>query len=247
MSRRESGARGKAPAAGGEGQSPSGLGRAVFIDRDGTISEEVGYVNHVSRYRVFPFAARAVRLLNESGWLAVLVTNQAGVARGYFKEELIGEVHALLARELGREGARLDAVYYCPHHPSVGEPPYRLACDCRKPRPGLIRRAAADLGLDLSRCWMIGDRYSDTELARNAGTRAGLVLTGYGRGELEHQSHLWAHRPDLVAENLLEAVKRIVGSEEANPPGARDGEAHRAGAGDSLRPSVGTHGREADS
>jgi D-glycero-D-manno-heptose 1,7-bisphosphate phosphatase len=192
----------------------SGARRAVFMDRDGTISEEVGYVNHVSRYRVFPFAAEAVRALNDAGWLAILVTNQAGVARGYFKEELIGEVHGVLAEELERGGARLDAVYYCPHHPFVGEPPYRFDCDCRKPRPGLLLRAADELGLDLSRCWMVGDRYSDTELARNAGARSALVLTGYGRGELEHQSQAWPHRPDLVAENLLEAVKKIVTSEE---------------------------------
>ncbi len=192
----------------------SGARRAVFMDRDGAISEEVGYVNHVSRYRVFPFAAEAVRALNEAGWLAVLVTNQAGVARGYFKEELIDEVHKVLAWELEREGARLDAVYYCPHNPTVGEPPYRIDCDCRKPRPGLLLRAADDLNLDLSRCWMVGDRYSDTQLARNAGARSALVLTGYGRGELEHQSHAWPHRPDLVAENLLEAVKKIVTSDE---------------------------------
>jgi D-glycero-D-manno-heptose 1,7-bisphosphate phosphatase len=170
------------------------------MDRDGTISEEVGYVNHVSRYRVFPFAAEAVRTLNEAGWLAVLVTNQAGVARGYFREELIGEVHKVLAAELERGGARLDAVYYCPHHPSVGEPPYRFDCDCRKPRPGLLLRAADELGLDLSRCWMVGD----------AGAHSALVLTGYGRGELEHQSDAWPRRPELIAENLLEAVKKIV-------------------------------------
>ena len=189
----------------------SGKRPAVFIDRDGTISEEVGYVNHVSRYRVFPFAAEAIRTLNEAGWLAVLVTNQAGVARGYFEEELIGRVHGRLAAELERGGARLDAVYYCPHHPSVGEPPYRLDCDCRKPRPGLIRRAAEELDVDLRRSWMVGDRYSDTELARNAGVRAAFVLTGYGRGEYEHQGHAWKHRPDLVAEDLLEAVKEIIG------------------------------------
>jgi len=193
----------------------SGTRRAVFIDRDGTISEEVGYVNHVSRYRVFPFAAEAVRTLNEAGWLAVLVTNQAGVARGYFAEEMIGAVHGVLAAELERGGARLDAVYYCPHHPTVGEPPYRLDCDCRKPRPGLIRRAAAELGLDLARCWMVGDRHSDTELARNAGVRSAFVLSGYGRGELEHQSQAWQHRPDLVAENLLEAVRKIVEESDA--------------------------------
>jgi D-glycero-D-manno-heptose 1,7-bisphosphate phosphatase len=184
--------------------------RAVFIDRDGTISEEVGYVNHPSRYRVFPYAAEAIKRLNEAGWLAVLVTNQAGVARGYFTEDVIGAVHTLLAQELERGGARLDAIYYCPHHPSVGEPPYRFDCDCRKPRPGLIRRAAADLDIDLATSWMVGDRYGDTELARNAGTRAALVLSGYGRGEWEYQRAAWRHQPDLVAENLLEAVEKII-------------------------------------
>jgi D-glycero-D-manno-heptose 1,7-bisphosphate phosphatase len=183
--------------------------RAVFIDRDGTISEEVGYVNHPSRYRVFPYAAEAIKQLNEAGWLAVLITNQAGVARGYFTEDVIGAVHTLLAQELERGGARLDAIYYCPHHPSVGEPPYRLDCDCRKPRPGLIRRAADELDIDLAASWMVGDRYSDTELARNAGTRAALVLSGYGRGEWEYQRGAWRHQPDLVAENLLEAVRTI--------------------------------------
>ncbi|MGB8507029.1 MAG: HAD family hydrolase [Pyrinomonadaceae bacterium] len=184
--------------------------RAVFIDRDGTISEEVGYVNHVSRYRVFPYAAEALRLLREAGWLAILVTNQAGVARGYFNEEMIGQVHNQLAHVLEEGGARLDAIYYCPHHPTVGEPPYRSTCDCRKPKPGLIRRAAEDFQLELSRCWMVGDRYSDTELARNAGVRAAFVLSGYGRGEWEHQRAAWTHQPDLVAENLLEAARAII-------------------------------------
>ncbi len=189
---------------------------AVFIDRDGTISEEVGYVNHPSRYRVFPYAAEAIRTITDAGWLAVLVTNQAGVARGYFAEDLITEVHSALARELERGGARLDAVYYCPHHPSVGEPPYRLDCDCRKPRPGLIRRAADELNVDLAASWMIGDRYGDVELARNAGLRSAFVLSGYGRGEWEYQRTRWPRQPDLVAEDLLEAVGKILkaGEEE---------------------------------
>lgn len=184
--------------------------RAVFIDRDGTVSDEVGYVNHPARYRVFPFAAEAIKLLNEAGWLAVLVTNQAGVARGYFKEEVIGAVHTLLQTELERGGAHLDAIYYCPHHPSVGDVPYRLDCDCRKPKPGLIKRAAAEFEIDLANSWMVGDRYSDTELARNAGVRSALVLTGYGRGEWEYQREAWACEPDLVAENLVEAVREIL-------------------------------------
>jgi D-glycero-D-manno-heptose 1,7-bisphosphate phosphatase len=184
--------------------------RAVFMDRDGTISEEVGYVNHPARYRVFPYAGEAVRLLNEAGWLAILVTNQAGVARGYFTEDLIGAVHGVLEEGLRRDGARLDAIYYCAHHPSVGEPPYRYDCDCRKPRPGLILRAARDFRIDLDRSWMIGDRYSDVELARRAGVRAAFVLSGYGRGEWEYQRQTWKSEPDLIAENLLEAVQAIL-------------------------------------
>jgi D-glycero-D-manno-heptose 1,7-bisphosphate phosphatase len=188
--------------------------RAVFMDRDGTISEEVGYINHPSRYRVFRYAAEAVRLLNESGWLAILVTNQAGVARGYFTEDLIAAVHDVLKLELEHDGARLDAIYYCAHHPSVGELPYRFDCDCRKPKPGLIIRAAADFDIDLTQSWMIGDRHSDIELARNAGVHAAFVLSGYGRGEWEYQRATWKHEPDLMAEDLLEAVKRIVMSDE---------------------------------
>jgi D-glycero-D-manno-heptose 1,7-bisphosphate phosphatase len=184
--------------------------RAVFIDRDGTISEEVGYINHVSRFRLFPYAASAIKHLNENGWLAIVITNQAGVARGYFSEDTIQTVHAAMTKELESSGARLDAIYYCAHHPSVGEPPYRLDCDCRKPKPGLISRAAKDFDIDLEESWMVGDRYSDMELARNAGVKSMLVMSGYGRGEWEHQRAGWTEQPDLVAGDLLEAVRLIV-------------------------------------
>ena len=189
--------------------------RAVFIDRDGTISEEVGYINHPSRFRVFPYAAAAIKHLNENSWLAIVVTNQAGVARGYFKEEMVKTVHADMTSELERQGARLDAVYYCAHHPSVGEPPYRFDCDCRKPKPGLITRAVKDFDIDIAGSWMVGDRYSDVELARNAGVQSMFVLSGYGRGEWEHQRQSWTVQPDLVAEDLLEAVRMIVGKDRA--------------------------------
>ena len=183
---------------------------AVFIDRDGTISEEVGYINHPSRFHVFSYSAPAIKLLNENGWLAVVVTNQAGVARGYFSEEMIKSVHEQLQQDLENNGARLDAIYYCAHHPSVGEPPYRLDCDCRKPKPGLIRQAVAELGIDLEKSWMVGDRYSDVELARNAGVHSAFVMSGYGPGEWEHQRGSWKYQPDLIAENLLEAVAAII-------------------------------------
>ena len=184
--------------------------RAVFIDRDGTISEEVGYINNPSRFRLFPFAADAVKHLHDSGWLAILVTKQAGVARGYFSEEMIQIVHGAMTANLESNGAKLDAIYYCAHHPSVGEPPFRLDCDCRKPKPGLVTRAAQDFEIDINESWMVGDRYSDIELARNAGLKSAFVLSGYGRGEWEHQSAGWTRKPDLVADNLLEAVHLIV-------------------------------------
>jgi D-glycero-D-manno-heptose 1,7-bisphosphate phosphatase len=180
------------------------------MDRDGTLSHEVGYINHVSRFRLYPWAIDAVRLVNRAGWLAVVVTNQAGVARGYFPETVVHEVHARLRQAMEEGGARLDGVYACLHHPSVGEPPYRLDCDCRKPRPGLLRRAEAELGADLARSWVVGDRKGDLELAWHVAARGALVKSGYGLGELVHHAPRWRRPPDLVAEHLLEAVERIL-------------------------------------
>ena len=183
---------------------------AIFMDRDGTLSHEVGYVNHVSRFRLYPWAVEAVRLVNRSGFLAVVITNQAGVARGYFPESVIHEVHAALNAFMEAGGARLDGVYYCPHHPSAGEPPYRKDCDCRKPKPGLLRQAEADLGADLSRSFVVGDRLGDLELAWAVGASGVLVRSGYGLGELTYHAPSWPRQPDLVADHLLEAVERIV-------------------------------------
>lgn len=188
---------------------------AIFMDRDGTLSHEVGYVNHPSRFRIYPWTLAAVRAINRASWLAVVVTNQAGVARGYFPESVFDEVQGRLRGEVEAGGGRFDAVYACLHHPSVGEPPYREHCDCRKPRPGLLHRAEKELGADLRRSWVIGDRYSDVQLAWNVGAQGALVKSGYGLGELTYLSPGWAKQPDLVAENLLEAVERILGRETA--------------------------------
>jgi D-glycero-D-manno-heptose 1,7-bisphosphate phosphatase len=189
--------------------------KAIFIDRDGTLSEEVGYVNHLSRFRLFPFAVDAVRLVNRSPLAAVLVTNQAGVARGYFEESMVHAVHAEVAKAMEKGGARLDGVYYCPHHPTAGEPPYRDDCACRKPKPGLLHRAAEDLGLDLAGSYVVGDRRGDLELAWTVGATGVLVKTGYGRGELEHHAPRWPRPPDMVADDLLGAVVAILAREGA--------------------------------
>lgn len=190
--------------------APGNSAPAIFMDRDGTLSHEVGYVNHVSRFRLYPWAVEAVRLVNRNGFLAVVITNQAGVARGYFHESVIHEVHAALNASMEAGGARLDGVYYCPHHPSAGEPPYRKDCDCRKPKPGLLRRAEAELGVDLSRSFVVGDRLGDLELAWAAGATGVLVRSGYGLGELTYHAPSWPRQPELVADHLLEAVERIV-------------------------------------
>ena len=186
---------------------------AIFMDRDGTLSHEVGYVNHPTRLRLYPWSVDAVRAVNKAGWLAVVVTNQAGIARGYFPPSVLEEVQQALVDQVAAGGGRFDAVYACVHHPTVGKPPYRADCDCRKPRPGLLRRAEEELGVDLSRSWVIGDRHSDLVLAWNVGARGALVKTGYGLGEIQHLAPGWSRPPDLVAENLLEAVESILSGE----------------------------------
>ena len=138
---------------------------------------------------------------------------------------MIQTVHAAMTADLESNGAKLDAIYYCAHHPSVGEPPYRFDCDCRKPKPGLISRAAHDFDVDLNKSWMVGDRYSDIELARNAGLKSAFVLSGYGRGEWEHHRVTWTQQPDLVAENLLDAVHLIVGKSLWTGPARLSGNA----------------------
>lgn len=184
---------------------------AFFLDRDGTVAEEVGYMNHVTRFRLYPFAAEAIRKIREAGYAAVIITNQAGVARGYFPEELIQTVHDKMVRELSASGARLDGVYYCPHHPKVGEPPYRKKCNCRKPRPGMIEQAVRELDITLDGSVVVGDRYTEIQMAHDLGLKGALVLTGYGRGDYEFQSKRWPRPPDWVAEDLLDAVKKIIG------------------------------------
>jgi len=192
--------------------------RAIFLDRDGTVSYEVGYMNHVSRLKVMPESAEAIRWINGSGFKAVLVTNQSGVARGYFAEPLIHQVHDSLSRQLAEKGARLDGIYYCPHHPREGEAPWRRECECRKPATGMLERACSELGLEMQGSYMVGDTMTDLRTARNAGVTGILVLTGYGQGEFDHRSHHWPFRPDHIAADLRDAVRWILQREGMPAP-----------------------------
>lgn len=153
---------------------------AVFLDRDGVLVVEAEYLSAVEQVRLVPGAAAAVRRLNDAGWPVVVVTNQSGVARGYFPEERVNEVHAHLAELLLTDGARVDRFDYSPFHPTEGVGEYRRDTDCRKPKPGMLVRSAAALGLDLANSWMVGDRRSDLEAGAAAGCKTILVRTGYG-------------------------------------------------------------------
>lgn len=185
---------------------------AVFLDRDGTINEEMGYINHLSRFVLLPRSSEAIRLLNQEGFLAIVVSNQSGVAKGYFPETLVQEINDHMRNLLKREGAFVDAIYYCPHHPSASVPSYRMTCQCRKPLTGLIRKAYDHHDIDMDRSFIIGDRLTDMEMARNAGLRGVLVKTGYGMGEIEHLLPQGAVAPDHIAADLLEGVKWILES-----------------------------------
>jgi len=176
---------------------------ALFLDRDGTINEEMGYINHLSRLKLLPQAAAAICRLNNAAVKVVVATNQSGAARGYFPASLVAEANKLMEDLLAREGARLDAIYTCLHGPDDG-------CSCRKPRPGLIFQAARELDLDLARSYLVGDRFVDVETAAQAGVKGILVLTGYGRGEWQYFARTPRPQPLYVAPDLLDAVDWIL-------------------------------------
>ncbi|MGA1794356.1 MAG: D-glycero-alpha-D-manno-heptose-1,7-bisphosphate 7-phosphatase [bacterium] len=183
---------------------------AVFLDRDGTINEEVGYLHEVERLSLIPGAALAIKRLNDHGLLAVCISNQSGVARGYHSEDAVLAINKRLVDLLGAEGARLDGIYFCPHHPTEGEAPYRIDCGCRKPGTGMIEQAVSDLSVDLSRSFLIGDRVTDIETAHHAGVKGVLVLTGYGAQEYGHVHQGYTAVPDHVSRDIGAAVDWIL-------------------------------------
>ncbi len=182
---------------------------AIFLDRDGTINEEMGYINHIARFKIFPFVAESIRILRDKGFKIIVVTNQSGIARGYFTEKLLEKVHQNLKIYLTENETRVDGIYYCPHHPKEGKGENKKNCNCRKPKPGLIERAAKEHDIDLKKSYMIGDRFKDMEFAKNLNIKCGFVLTGYGQGEYEHQKSSWSFMPDLIAKDLNEMAIKI--------------------------------------
>jgi D-glycero-D-manno-heptose 1,7-bisphosphate phosphatase len=191
------------------------VNRAVFLDRDGTLIEEVGYLDRADRVELYPWSIDAVRLLNRAGFLVIVATNQSGIARGFFTEAIVDDVHAHISSRLAEGGARIDAYYYCPHHPDGSVEQYTRRCDCRKPGPGLVDRAARELGIDPSASFVVGDRWLDVRLARSVGARGVLVRTGYGASE-ERQppGDLVA---DAVADNLIAASSWILQNVRSTP------------------------------
>lgn len=188
---------------------------AVFIDRDGTLIEEVGYLNRLDRLALYPWSIDAVRLLDRAGFAVVVVTNQAGIARGFFDERFVQHTHDVLRERFAAGGARLAGFYYCPHHPDAPPGPYRQRCACRKPAPGMLHRAATDLSLDLSRSFMVGDRWHDVQAGQAAGARGVLVRTGYDGGDDDPVPP--GLEPVFVASDLMEATSWILRERAAWP------------------------------
>jgi histidinol-phosphate phosphatase family protein len=172
--------------------------RAVFLDRDGTINEEVNYLNKEDQVKILPGSAKAIKILNEHGYKVIIITNQSGVARGYLSIQKLEEINKHLKSELLKEGAIIDAIYYCPHHPDEG-------CDCRKPNTKLLERAAEDLDIDFTSSYIVGDKLNDLKTGKKVGCGTVLVLTGYGKTEFKELEKL-DFKPNHIAENLYHAV-----------------------------------------
>ncbi|MEW6481466.1 MAG: D-glycero-beta-D-manno-heptose 1,7-bisphosphate 7-phosphatase [bacterium] len=175
----------------------------VFLDRDGVINEELfDYVKKREDFKLLPDVGKAIRRLNENKILAIVISNQAGVGKGLYSIDEAEKINDLMKEELAKEGARLDAVYYCPHHPDD-------KCPCRKPEIGMFKKAFLDFGLKLEDCWMIGDKLQDIEAGKRANCKTILVLTGYGKKMLEEKDN-WHCKPDFIANNLHQAINLIL-------------------------------------
>ncbi len=186
---------------------------AVFLDRDGTINEEVGYLDSIDKLRLIANAAEAIRLINKSGMKAVVITNQSGVAKGFFTEAFVRTVHERIQEMLRERDAFIDAFYYCPHHQTEGAGIYLKSCACRKPEAGMIIEASNELDIDLQRSYTVGDMLKDIQVAYKVGAKGVLVKTGYGLNTIEKdllRGPAEICQPGYIAEDILDAVKWII-------------------------------------
>lgn len=183
---------------------------AVFLDRDGTLIEERGYLDRLDLLALYPFAADALRLLHRAGYATVVITNQSAIGRGIIDESFLAQVHGEIDARLARGNARIDRYYYCPHHPEAEVERFRATCRCRKPGPGMIEQACRELDLDPARSFMVGDRWLDVRAGRAAGTGGILVRTGHGGHEEQHAPA--GVQADAILNNLMEAVGWILRS-----------------------------------
>ena len=184
---------------------------AVFLDRDGTINEDMGYLTDLAELHIYPYAPDAIRLLRRAGFAIVVVTNQGGIARGVLSESLVQRTHEVMAGRLARAGANVDAWYYCPHHPASVVPGLSTPCACRKPGTALPREAAARLGLALSRSWVVGDHWRDIQMGHGVGARSVLLRTGHGRDQEAARED--GQRVEAICDNLMAAAAYILGEQ----------------------------------
>jgi D-glycero-D-manno-heptose 1,7-bisphosphate phosphatase len=181
--------------------------KAVFLDRDGVITQDPPhYAYRTDQLRLIPYSAEGIKLLNKNNFKVIVVSNQSGIARGYYSEKDTNLYNKSLKKELKKKDANIDAFYYCPHHPEAKIKKYRIKCNCRKPRPGMIKKASNDFNIDLSKSFLIGDRLSDILAGKKAGCKTIHVLTGVG----QDQSLKYKIDADYTTENLNEAVEKVI-------------------------------------
>lgn len=186
------------------------MDKIVFLDRDGTINyDEFGYINKPDDLKLYSFSGKAIKTLNQAGFKIIVVTNQSGIARGYFTMDDLKAIHEKLTFELDKDGASIDKIYISPYHKDGHIEPYNIDSDCRKPKPGMFFQAKKDFLFKPSECYMIGDKMSDIRFGHQFGMTTILVLSGEGHKTLEKRKK-WTVQPDFIAENLLSASDLIL-------------------------------------
>ncbi len=181
----------------------------IFLDRDGTISEEIDYIDNVEKFSLYSFSPKAIKKLNDLGIKVIIVTNQAGIAKGLYTEKTLHSIHKKMIEQLEKEGAHIDDIYYCPHHSDGKIDAYSIDCECRKPKSGMILQASKKFNFNLKHSFAVGDKIRDIKAGSRLGTRSILVLTGHGKDSLKKINKNKSEKPEFIAENLLEASEII--------------------------------------